>query len=119
MRSLSAGFGGDLDVGADRNVRVRRHGPAVRVGQRDLVLTGALKLRQHFLASCAALSDRGYLLRQVPDPRAAGWLVDGITGIQAPEVVVELGVRPAMTLKNCQFPTTALITGQPWGQAPP
>jgi hypothetical protein len=28
----------------------------------DLVLAGALKLRQHFPASCAALSDRSDLL---------------------------------------------------------
>ena len=60
---LVLGIHRNLHIVADSNVRVCRHGPAVRVGQRDLVLAGALKLRQHFLASCAALSDRGDLLR--------------------------------------------------------
>jgi hypothetical protein len=60
---LLLGIHRNLHVVADSNVRVRRHGPAVRVGQRDLILAGALKLHQHFLASCTATSDRGDLLR--------------------------------------------------------
>ena len=57
-----------------------------------LILTGPVEFRQHFLTSCAALADRSDLLGQVLHPRAAGALLGGIAGVEALEVVVELGV---------------------------
>ena len=67
---LVLGIDRDLHVVAHGNTRVRRHRPAVGVGERDLVLAGALQLRQHVLVALAPLADRGDLLGQVLDPRA-------------------------------------------------
>jgi hypothetical protein len=65
---------------------------AVRVGQRDLVLTGPLQLFQHVLASRASRADRGDLFGQVLDPRA-GWCgFGGVALVEPLQVIVELGI---------------------------
>jgi hypothetical protein len=52
---------GDLHIVADRNMRMRRHRTAVRVGERDLALAGSIQFRQHVLVPLAPLPDRGDL----------------------------------------------------------
>ena len=81
-----------LDVVADRNVPVRGHGPAVGVSERDLILTSAVEFRQHFLASRAAVTDRGDFLGQVLDPRATGFVLVGSARVETLKVIVELGI---------------------------
>ena len=83
---------GDLHVVADRNVRMRRHRSAVGIGERDLALTGPIQFRQHVLVPLAPLLDRGDLLGQVLDPRAALPTLGGVALVEALKIVIELGV---------------------------
>jgi len=86
------GIDRDLHVVAHRNTRVRRHRAAVGIGQRDLVLAGAVQLCQHVLAACAPLTDGGDLLGQVCNPRAACCVLGGVAVVETLQVVVEPGV---------------------------
>ena len=61
----------DLNVVADADLRMRGHGAAVGIGQRDLVLAGPLELRQHRLVTAALLAERRDLFGQILRARAA------------------------------------------------
>ena len=50
---------------------MRGHGPAVGIGQRDLVLAGPVELGQHRLVTAALLAERRNLFGQVLRARAA------------------------------------------------
>jgi hypothetical protein len=89
---LVLGIDRDLNVIAHANTGVRRHRPAVGVGEGDLLLSGLIQMHQHLLASRAPLADRGDLLGQVLDPRATCLALGGIALVQTLEVIVELGV---------------------------
>ena len=89
---LVLGIDRNLHIVAHGNTRVRRHRPAVGIGQRDLVLSGPVQFRQHGLAARAPLADRGDLLGQVLDPRAACFALAGIALVEPLQIVVELGV---------------------------
>ena len=55
----------DLHVVADGDPRMRRHRAAVGIGQRDLVLAGPVKLRQHRLVTAALLAQGLDLLGEI------------------------------------------------------
>jgi len=89
---LVLGIDRDLNVVAHGNMGVHRHGPAVRVGQRDLVFSGLIQLRQHLRAARQPRTDGGNLLGQVLDPRAACRALADIALIEAPQVILALGI---------------------------
>ena len=89
---LVLGVDRDLHVVAHRNMGMRRHRSAVGVGERDLALPRLVQLRQHVLVALTPLPNRGYLLSQVLDPRAACWALRGIALVEALKIVLELGV---------------------------
>jgi hypothetical protein len=86
------GINRDLNVIAHGNTGARRHRPAVGVGEGDLLLCGLIQMRQHLLASRAAVADRGDFLSQILDPRATRCDLAGIALVQTLQVIVELGV---------------------------
>src|SRR5471030_3349072 len=68
---LVLGVDGDLDVVADSDLGVRRHGAAVGIGQRYLVFARALELPQHGVVSTAFLAQGLDFLSEILHPRAA------------------------------------------------
>ena len=54
-----------LNVVADADLRMRGHGAAVRIGQRDLVPAGSVELGQHRLVTAALFVERGNPFGQV------------------------------------------------------
>jgi hypothetical protein len=93
---LVVGIHRNLHVVANGNMRVGCHRPAVGVSQRDLILSGPIRLRQHRLASFASLPHRGNFLRQMLDLRTAGLLLSSIARVEALRVVIELLVASAI-----------------------
>ncbi len=80
----------DLNVIAHGNTGVRRHRPAVGIGEGDLLLSGLIQMGQHLLASRATLADRGdlsarFLTREPPVLSLAG-----IASVQTLQVIVKL-----------------------------
>src|SRR6266851_6606130 len=83
---------GDLHIVAHRNMGMRRHRSAVGVGERDLALPRLVQFRQHLLVPLTPLPNRGDLLGQVLDPRAALPALGGVALVEALKIVLELGV---------------------------
>jgi hypothetical protein len=89
---LVLGINGHLHVVAHGNMGGRRHRPAVGISERDLVLAGAIQLRQQVLASPAPGADGGDLLGQGLDPRATYCGLGSIALIKTLKVIVAFGV---------------------------
>ena len=86
---LVFGIDSDLHIVAHRNMRMRRHRTAVGVGKRDLA-PRPIYLRQHVLVSLTPFPDRGDLLGQVLDLRAACCALGGVALVEALKIVLEL-----------------------------
>jgi hypothetical protein len=71
---------------------MRRHRSAVGVGERNLALPRLVQFRQHVFVPLTPLANRGYLLGQVLDPRAACRTLRGVAPVEALKIVLELGV---------------------------
>src|SRR5580700_2889881 len=85
---LVLGIDGDLHIVAHRDMRMRRHRSAVGVGERDLALPRLVQFRQHVLVPFTPLANRGDLLSQVLDPRAACCVLRGVALVEALKIVL-------------------------------
>jgi hypothetical protein len=93
---LVLGIDGDVHVVAHRNMRMRRHRAAVGVGERDLALPRLVQLRQHLLVPLTPFPDRGDLLGQVLDPRAACCALGRVALVEALKIVLSLASAALM-----------------------
>jgi hypothetical protein len=81
------GVDGDLDVVADSDLGVRRHGAAVGIGQRYLVFARALELPQHGVVSTAFLAQGLDLFGEIFHPRAARRLFRRVALVKPLEII--------------------------------
>ena len=81
---------GELNVVADADLGHGRHGPGIRIGERDLVRPGALQLGEHLFVAVPFAPDRGDLLGQLTVASARmvadGALLTGITLVKPSHV---------------------------------
>jgi hypothetical protein len=105
------GVNRDLNIVTRCNMRVRRHRPTIGVGERDLIAASAVKYRQHLLTSLAALADRGDLLGQVLDPRAARCLLGSIARIETLEIVVKLSQPDELGQRRAREVAVLVVNG--------
>ncbi len=84
---LVLGVDRDLDVVADGDLRVRRHGAAVGIGQRYLVFARAFELLQHGVVSAALLAQGLDLLGEIFHPRAARRLFRSVALVEPLKVI--------------------------------
>ena len=77
----------DLNVVADSDARVRRHGAAVGIGQGYLVFARAFELLQHGVVLAALLAQPLDLLGEIFHPRAARRLFRGVALVEPLEVI--------------------------------
>ena len=84
---LVLGVDRDLNVVADSDARVRRHGAAVGIGQGYLVFARAFELLQHGVVLTALLAQSLDLLGEIFHPRAARRLFRGVALVEPLEVL--------------------------------
>jgi Transposase domain (DUF772) len=88
-RRLVLRVGRCLNVVADADLRMRRHGPAVGIGQRYSALPRAFEFRQHRVVSTALLAKRLDLFCEIVHARAARSSFRDIAFVKPLEVIVE------------------------------
>ena len=87
---LVLGVDGDLNVVADADLRIGRHGAAVGIGQRHLAFAALLqrgKMRRIF---AALLVQRLDLFRQILDARTGSRALLGVAGVEPLEIIFQL-----------------------------
>ena len=87
---LVLGVDGDLNVVADADLRIGRHGAAVGIGERHLAFAALFqrgKMRRIF---AALLFQRLDFLRQILDPRTAGRALLGVARVQPAQIIFQL-----------------------------
>src|ERR1700735_5252346 len=84
---LVLGVDRDLNVVADGDTRVRRHGPAVGIGQRYLVFARVVELVQHGVVPAALLAQGLDLLGEIFHPRAVCSRLGDVALVEPREVI--------------------------------
>ena len=79
----------DLNIVADANLRERRHGAAVGIGQRYLVLAAAFEIVQQRVVATALCAQRLDFFREVFRARTTGLRFRGVVFVKALEIFVE------------------------------
>ena len=99
-----------LNVVADADLRMRGHGAAVGIGQRDLVLAGSVELGQHRFVTAALFVERRNLFGQVLRARAApGRAILDIALVEPLEVVFQPLVGAADELSQRRAGEVAIL----------
>ncbi len=81
---------GDLDIVADADLRVRRHGAAVGIGERYLAFAALFQRGKMRCIFATLLLQRLDLFRQILDPRTAGRALLGIARVEPFQIILQL-----------------------------
>lgn len=83
------GVDGNLDVVADANLRMRRHGAAVQIGERDLAFTALFQRGKMCRIVAALLLQRLDLFRQILDPCTAGHTLLSVARVEPFQIILQ------------------------------
>ena len=81
---------GDLGIVADGDLRMRRHGAAVGIGERHLAFAALFQRGKMRCIFAPLLFQRRDLFRQILDPRTAGRAFLGIARVEPFQIVLQL-----------------------------
>ena len=83
----------DLNIVADANLRMRRHGAAIGVGQRYLALAALLQFRQQLAVTAALLAQRLDLFSEILDARTVRSGFRDIAFVKALQILLQTLIR--------------------------